>query len=131
MDLTFSAVSNGYLAAITCRGRILHGITARALRRCVNRHILRGSHVVLDLNAVTQMDAHSVGMIALFVRQARQRKRHVVVLAEEGPAKTLLKLTRLDTYVKSPGRFIRNRPNAVKARESPDVEARLDRQVRI
>jgi anti-anti-sigma factor len=131
MDLTLNTVFNAYVARITGRGRILHGVTARALRRCVNHHFQRGRHVVLDLNAVTQMDAHSLGMIALFVRQARRRKLYVVVLAEDGPAKTLLKLTRLDTYVKWPRRLIGNRPHAMKEGQSSDAEALLHRQVSV
>jgi anti-anti-sigma factor len=96
LDLTLGIDWDG-TAGVTCRGRILHGATARRFRARVGQSIALHRRVVLDLSDVTHMDARGLGMLAALIRRAKRRNRQLVLATTAERIRYLLRLTRLDT----------------------------------
>jgi anti-anti-sigma factor len=113
LDLILNTVLQDGIAIVTCRGRVLHGATARRFRGCIGDVLSRYRRVVVDLGGVAHMDARGLGMIAALIRQARMSERQLVLAAAAGRINYLLRLTRLDTLVDCvPSHALRDAPES-------------------
>jgi anti-anti-sigma factor len=101
MDLMPDARVDGDTAVVTCRGPIVHGTTARRFRACVRRLLRRYRRLVVDLGAVTHIDARGVGMLALLIAQARSADRQLVLVRSSNRVERVLRLTRLDAELRN------------------------------
>jgi anti-anti-sigma factor len=99
LDVMLETVVQDGTAIVICRGRVLHGATARHFRGCIGDVLSRYRRVVVDLGGVAHMDARGLGMIAALIRQAQMSERQLVLAAAAGRINYLLRLTRLDTLV--------------------------------
>lgn len=97
MDIDITTTRD--LAILRCRGRLVFGDGAAPLKDAARRALLRGHAVALDLDKVTQMDAHATGVIAELADLARRQGRALTVARVSDRARRLLRLMRLDTVV--------------------------------
>jgi anti-anti-sigma factor len=113
LDVMLDTVVQDGTAIVICRGRVLHGATARRFRGCIGDVLSRYRRVVVDLGGVAHMDARGLGMIAALIRQARMSERQLVLAAAAGRINYLLRLTRLDTLVDCvPSHALRDAPES-------------------
>lgn len=91
-------VTSRDLAVLRCRGRLILGDGAAALRVAARRALLRQA-VALDLGRVTQIDAHGTGVLAELADIARRGGHALVLAGTSGRVRRLLRLTRLDTVI--------------------------------
>ena len=87
-------------AIAQCGGQIVYGPTARCFCARLSAVIGRHPRVMLDLRAVTQLDAHGLGMLALLIRQAGSLRGRLVLAPTSERIGRLLRVTRLDTQVR-------------------------------
>ena len=120
LNLMLDARVEGDTAVVTCRGSIVHGTTARRFRACVRRLLQRYRRVVVDLGAVTHIDARGVGMLAVFIAQARSADRRLVLARSSDRVERILRLTRLDVELHN---------DSVRDRSARPAEADEDRGV--
>ena len=95
-NLMLDARMEGDTAFVTCHGRIAHGATARRFRACIGSVLRRYRQVVVDLGAVTHIDARGVGMLARLVAQAKAADRRLILARSSDRVGRVLRLTRLD-----------------------------------
>jgi anti-anti-sigma factor len=84
LDLRLDTITHDGRAIVTCRDRILHGVTARRLQARVAHLLSRHRRVVLDLAGVTHMDARGLGMLAILISQAGCSNRRLVLAMPAG-----------------------------------------------
>lgn len=99
MNLMLDVRGDGDTAFVTCRGHIVHGATARRFRACIGRLLRRYRRVVLDLRAVTHIDARGVAMVAALIAQATAADRRVVLAWSSDRVERVLRLTGLDVLL--------------------------------
>lgn len=87
------------LAILRCRGRLVFGDGAGPLGEAGRRALSAGRAVALDLDKVTQMDAHGTGVIAELADLARRQGSALMVSKVSDRARRLLRLTRLDSVI--------------------------------
>lgn len=92
-------ISTRDLAILQCRGRLVFGDGAAALRQATRRALRRGQAVALDLGRVTQMDAHGTGVLAELAETARREGRALMLAHASDRVRRLLRITRLDTAI--------------------------------
>ena len=96
MNLTLDALVEGDTALVSCGGQIVHGATARRSRACIGRLLRRCRRVVLDLGAVTDIDARGVGTLAVLIAHARSTGRRLILARSSRRVDRVLRLTGLD-----------------------------------
>jgi anti-anti-sigma factor len=101
LNLVLDARVECSTAFVTCRGAIVHGATARRFRTCIGSLLLGYEGVVLDLGAVTYMDARGAGMVAVLIAQAKAADRRLLLARSSDRVKRVLRLTRLDVELHS------------------------------
>ena len=113
MDLMLETVLQDGIAIVICRGRILHGASARHFRGWIGDELSRRRRVVVDLGGVTHMDARGLGVLAVLIKQAGTPRSRLVVATTAGRINYLLRLTGLDTLVESvPSHAFRDLPES-------------------
>jgi anti-sigma B factor antagonist len=110
----------GDTAIVTCGGPIVYDATARRFRACVSRLLRRHRRVILDLGAVTHIDARGVGILAVLLAQARSADRQLVLARSSDRVERVLRLTRLDVELHN---------DSVRDRSARPAEADEDRGV--
>ena len=120
LNLILNARVEGDTAIVTCGGPIVHGATARRFRACIARLLQRYRRVVLDLGAVTHIDARGVGMLAVLIAQARSTDRGLILSMSSDRVERVLRLTRLDVELHN---------DSVRDRSARPAEADEDREV--
>jgi anti-anti-sigma factor len=96
MNLMLDARVEDDTAVVTCRGHIVYGATARRFRACIARLLQRYRRVVLDLGAVTHLDARGVGMLAVLIARARSTDRGLTLSTSSDRVERVLRLSGLD-----------------------------------
>jgi anti-anti-sigma factor len=99
MTVDIDIITTRELVTLRCRGRLVLGDGAAALREAAARALSRGQTVALDLGRVTQMDAHGTGVLADLAGIARREGRALMLARVSDPVRSLLRLTRLDTVI--------------------------------
>lgn len=99
MELTLETVVNGASILVVCRGRLVHGTTARALRACTGRLLRRHPRIALDLAEVTHIDAGGVGVLAALLVRAKSTNRRLVVTKSSARVQRLLQISGLDVHL--------------------------------
>ena len=116
LDLMLETVLQEGIALVICRGRVLHGATARHFRERIGDELSRRRRVIVDLQGVTHMDARGLGMLAVLIRQAGTPRDGLVVATKAGRISYLLRLTGLDTLVECvPSHAFRDMPASEQA----------------
>jgi anti-anti-sigma factor len=92
-------------AVVTCSGHIVYGATARRFRACIARLLQRYRRVVLDLGAVTDIDARGVGMLAVLIAQARSTDRALILSMSSDRVERVLRLSGLDVELHTESRL--------------------------
>ncbi len=95
-NLVLDARVEGDTAFVTCHGRIAQAATARRFRACIGSLLRRYRRVVVDLGAVTHIDACGVGMLARLLAQAKSADRRLILARSSDRVERVLRLTRLD-----------------------------------
>jgi anti-anti-sigma regulatory factor len=67
LDVMLETVVQDGIAIVACRGRVLHGATARQFRGCIGDVLSRYRRVVVDLGGVAHMDASSANTQGLML----------------------------------------------------------------
>ena len=99
MAFEVATVRSGSATIVSCRGRLVAGHGAAALR-CAARHELSaGRLLALDLAFVTQLDARGVGVLAEASDVAHQRGARILLVGANARIRRLLRLTHLDTII--------------------------------
>src|SRR5688572_11006471 len=98
MTVEIDIITSRELAILRCRGRLVLGDGAAALRDAARRALLRQA-VALDLGRVTQMDAHGTGVLAELAHIAHRDGHALMLAGTSGRVRRLLRLTRLDTVI--------------------------------
>jgi anti-anti-sigma factor len=87
------------LAIVHCRGRFVFTDGAALLRERVGQALSAGLDVVLDLPAVTQIDAHGAGVLAELSGRARGEGRSLVIARVSERVRRVLRVTGLDGVI--------------------------------
>jgi anti-anti-sigma factor len=105
MNLMLDARVEDDTAVVTCRGHIVYGATARRFRACIARLLQRYRRVVLDLGAVTHLDARGVGMLAVLIARARSTDRGLTLSTSSDRVERVLRLSGLDVELHNESRL--------------------------
>lgn len=97
--MEIDVITTGEVAILTCRGRLVLGAGAAPFRDTARRALRRSALVALDLDRVTQMDAHGTGVLAELADLARREGRGLTVARVSDRVRRLLGVTRLDTVI--------------------------------
>lgn len=97
MDI--DVITTGEVAILRCRGRLVLGDGAAPFREAARRALRRSAFVALDLDRITQMDAHGTGVLAELIELARREGRGLMVSCMSDRVRRLLRVTRLDTVI--------------------------------
>ncbi len=84
------------VAIVRCTGRITHGPEARRLQETLAQLLVEHRQCVLNLAAVTQVDAGGLGTLAELARQARAWGAGLSLANVNGQVREALRLTGLD-----------------------------------
>lgn len=72
MRLEIETAAHGNVTAVRCRGRIIYGAEADALRERVNAVLPETARIVFDLAGVRDMDSGGIGRVVGMVVSARR-----------------------------------------------------------
>ena len=85
------------MALLRCTGRIVAGKEAESLERIALKQ--DASQLVLDLSAITSIDARGLGVLTSICLQAREQKVDFVLLNPSAAVLSLISLMKLDTAI--------------------------------
>ena len=72
MRLQIETVAHGEVTVVHCRGRLIYGAEADALRERVNAVLQQTSRIVFHLGGVSDMDSGGIGRVVGMVVSARR-----------------------------------------------------------